>query len=183
MIRPEVLAGLRRWREVGFAAAIGAFGLWLIALGGYFLAPVGAGFAALGAVIAVMALRRMRFAQPGTGPGLVEVDEGQIGYMGPGFGGFVALPDMQELRLMTLRGQRLWRLKQADGQVLLIPVQASGAERLFDAFATLPGMDMPALLAALDPPVGPAGRAMALVHDGSVIGPVIWRRPAQVVLT
>ena len=67
------------------------------------------------------ALRR-----PWTRPGVVEVDEGQVGYLGPTFGGYVALPDLVELRLIAIRGQRLWRLKQADGQALLIPVAAAG---------------------------------------------------------
>ncbi|MEI2687828.1 MAG: hypothetical protein V9G14_17530 [Cypionkella sp.] len=88
-----------------------------------------------------MAWRRIRFAQDIDAPGVVEVDEAQIGYLGPEAGGFVSIVELVELRLLTLRGRRLWRLKQADGQALLIPVDAAGAERLFDAFATLPGMD------------------------------------------
>jgi hypothetical protein len=52
-------------------------------------------------------------------------------------------------------------LKQSDGQALLIPVSAAGADRLFDAFASLPGMDSQALVTAA------GGRA----GDG-----VIWRR-------
>ena len=59
------------------------------------------------------------------------------------------LPELIELRLVTLRGRRVWRLKQADGQALLVPVDAAGAEGLFDAFAILPGMDTAALVAAI----------------------------------
>jgi len=106
-------------------------------------------------------------------PGVVEVDEGQIAYLGPAFGGFVALPDLVEIRLVTMRGRRLWRLRQTDGQVLLIPVDATGAERLFDAFASLPGMDMAALVAALSP-------GTAAAPGGLIAGPdmrVLWRRP------
>ena len=69
--------------------------------------------------------------------------------------------------MIRLRGNRLWRLKQADGQALLIPVAAAGADRLFDAFATLPGMDTQALVAAL---------------EGTGEDRVVWRRgkgPAQ----
>ncbi|EKD59716.1 MAG: hypothetical protein ACD_54C01179G0003, partial [uncultured bacterium] len=43
------------------------------------------------------------------------------------------------------------RLKQRDGQAILIPVDATGAERLFDAFASLPGMKTSDLVAALQP--------------------------------
>jgi hypothetical protein len=110
----------------------------------------------------------------------VEVDEGQVGYLGPSFGGFVALPDLVEVRLVTMYGRRLWRLKQADGQALLIPVDAAGAERLFDAFGSLPGMDMAALLAALEAPVA-QGRGGMPVLRGEGAAPeaamlVVWRR-------
>lgn len=179
-LRPEAMATLHRWREVIAAAVVAALGLWLAAQGGLLLIPLGLALAALAAFYGLLALRRMRFAQTTAAPGLVEVDEGQVGYMGPSFGGFIALPDLVELRLMTLHGQRMWRLKQQDGQLLLIPVAAAGAERLFDAFATLPGMDTHALVAALAPmPPGSTG----LPAQGSVIGPVIWRRAAQVALT
>jgi hypothetical protein len=185
LIRPEARAWLHRWREMAGAGGAGLFGLWLVLLGGWFLIPVGVAVIALAAVWAVTAARRVRFAQGQGAPGLVEVDEGQVGYMGPTFGGFVALPDLQELRLLTLRGQRHWRLKQVDGQVLLIPVAAQGAERLFDAFAALPGMDTQALVAALAPaaPALATGTAVAAAPDSTVIGPVIWRRAARAVLT
>ncbi len=152
LLRPEALATLARWREV--MAALGAFGVavWLFRLGGYILAPMGAllGVAALGWVI--IALRRIRFSRPVNAPGLVEVDEGQIGYFGAGLGigGYVALRDLVEIRLLRLRGSLYWRLKQSDGQAVLIPVAAAGAPALYDAFATLPGIDMGRLTAALD---------------------------------
>jgi hypothetical protein len=139
LIRPEITETALRAREVIAAAA---FGLWLIWLGGYILTPIGLLFTAGALVWAQMALRRMRFVQSVHAPGVVEVDEGQIGYLGPSFGGYVAIPDLTELRLVTMYGRRMWRLKQADGQAVLIPVDAAGSDRLFDAFASLPGMDM-----------------------------------------
>ena len=69
-------------------------------------------------------------------PGVVEVDEGQISYLGPAFGGSISVPELVELRLLTAGGRRMWRLKQADGQALLIPVEAVGADRLFDGQGT-----------------------------------------------
>lgn len=149
MIRPELRAAAYRWREAIYAGMTVLAGLWLISLGGLILIPAGLALVALGVAWAVSAWRRSKFAQDVEAPGLIEVDEGQIGYMGPTFGGYVALPDLVELRLMTLQGRRLWRLRQADGQALLIPVDAAGAERLFDAFAALPGIDMAAVVAAL----------------------------------
>ncbi|WP_216821455.1 hypothetical protein [Tabrizicola sp. TH137] len=175
MIREEMRAALWRGREGIAAGAVVAFGLWVAAQGGWVLLPFGLAVAAFGAGLGVQAWRRLRFAQGGAAPGVVEVDEGQISYMGPTLGGFVAVPDLVELRLMTLRGQRLWRLKQADGQVLLVPVEAAGAEALFDVFATLPGMDMAALLAALAPAGQGAGTGLA---TGEVMQ-VIWRRAGR----
>lgn len=184
LLRPEARAALHRWREVFAAGGAALAGLWLIRLGGWFLIPLGGLVILLAAVWAVMGWRRMQFSQEGMAPGIVEVDERQVGYLGPDFGGYVSLDELQELRLMVLHGQRMWRLKQEDGQLLLIPVAAQGAERLYDAFAALPGMDTQALVAALAPPRGAAvGQGLSLSSDPSRIGPVIWRRPLRAVLT
>lgn len=177
LIRPEVSEAIWRYREVIWAALVVAAGLWIFSLGGYLLIPLGLAVAGVGAVLAMTAWRRARFEQATTAPGIVELDEAQVGYLGPAMGGFLSLDELVELRLLTLRGRRLWRLKQADGQALLIPVDAKGSERLFDAFANLPGMDASALVAALDP-----GRSAATGATGLTVGPdtrVIWRRAGR----
>jgi hypothetical protein len=183
MIRREVAEAARHWREVIVAGGIGGIGLWLVWLGGYLLLPLGLAVLVFAATWAVSALRRMRFRQDVMAPGVVEVDEGQVGYFGPAVGGHVALQDLVELRLVTLQGRRLWRLKQADGQALLIPVDAAGAERLFDAFGSLPGMDMAVLVAALGTPqvVGQGGLPALWAGDAPAETPamqVVWRRQA-----
>lgn len=150
-IRPEVLQQARRAHEVIAAVVVLGFGLWLIWLGGYLLVPLGLIVAGFSLGWGLLAIRRMRFAQDVTAPGVVEVDERQIGYLGPEIGGYVSLDELAEIRLMTMKGRRLWRLKQTDGQVILIPVDAEGADRLFDAFASLPGIDSAGLVAALEP--------------------------------
>ncbi len=148
-IRPELLAAARRGREVILGAALAGLGLWTATRGGYFLTPLGLGLLGLGAVWVLTAWRRLKFRQDGEAPGIVRVTEAQIAYYGPRTGGFVGLPELSELRLLTLRGRRIWKLKQGDGQLLHIPVESDGSEALFDAFATLPGIDMAALVAAL----------------------------------
>ncbi len=178
LIRPEVTNLIWRAREVIWAGLVVALGLWLIALGGYFLIPVGGLVAAVGLVLAVTAFQRMRFEQGVTAPGIVELDEAQVGYLGPELGGFLSLHELVELRILSLRGRRLWRLKQADGQALLIPVDAKGAERLYDAFAGLPGMDTAALVAALEPSALPAVAALTLAAETRVI----WRRAGKGVI-
>jgi len=150
MIRPELRIALGRWREVIAATCLALFGAWLIALGGWLLGPLGIGLALLAAAWGVVALRRLRFLRGIAAPGVVEIIEGQVGYYGPSFGGFVALADVTELRLSDVAGKRNWRLKTRGAEVLMIPVDAAGADRLYDAFAALPGIDMAAVTAALD---------------------------------
>lgn len=181
LIRPEFTAGLIRWREVIAGALIIGLGLWLIALGGYLLTPLGAGVAALGLGWTLLAYRRIRFAQEVAAPGMVEVDEAQVGYLGPQGGGFVSIDDLQEIRLLTLRGRRVWRLKQLDGQALLIPVDAEGADRLFDAFAALPEMNTADLIAALSPETAPP-TTLPLRGDIPEMR-LVWRRRGAGVVT
>ena len=175
MIRDGARAALWRWREVLAAVAVAGAGLWMAWQGGYLLVPFGGLVAAMGAGLAVQGWRRMRFAQGADAPGIVEVDEGQISYLGPAVGGFVNVPDLVELRLVALRGRRLWRLKQADGQALLVPVDAAGAEALFDVFAGLPGIDMSAVLAALTPEGRGDGRSIVAGEAAQVL----WRRAGR----
>ncbi|THD85128.1 hypothetical protein E7811_05290 [Aliigemmobacter aestuarii] len=183
LIRPELRDAFWRWREVIGTLAVASLGLWLIWLGGFLLVPLGAIVSASALFLSVLALRRLRFAQGTDAPGIVSVDEGQIAYFGPEAGGFVSVRELVELRLVRLNGRRHWRLKQADGQALLVPVEAEGAEALFDAFATLPGLDTQALVAALDRP-SPTGRAQngagLPALSGMDPGAVIWKRPLSV---
>lgn len=175
MIRPELRSALWRWREVIAAGGVMVFGLWSASFGGLVLVPFGLILAGLGIGLAVQALRRMRFMQGADAPGLVEVDEAQISCMGPQFGGYVNVPDLIELRLVRMRGRRLWRFKQSDGQALLVPVDAAGAEALFDVFATLPGLDMAALLAALEPGASSGGTGLALAGEQRLL----WQRAGR----
>lgn len=181
LIRPEARATLWRLREVFAALGLGLVGLWLAVLGGFILVPLGVMIVVLAAGFGLLAWRRLRFAQSGDAPGVVELDEGQISYFGPDVGGAVALRDLVELRLITAGGRRMWRLRQQDGQVLAIPVSALGAEALFDAFSALPGMDTGALVAAVDPVTAPASanRGVVSIADSRVI----WRHPARAALT
>lgn len=175
LIRPEITQGAFRAREVILGGLLALAGLWTALQGGFLLPPFGLALAGLGLIWAVTAWRRMRFAQGVAAPGVVEIDEGQIGYLGPAAGGYVAIPDLTELRLIDMRGRRLWQLRQADGQALLIPVDATGADRLFDAFASLPGMDTAALVAALDTVPPASGMGLAL----SSISKSLWRRASR----
>lgn len=147
-VRPEVRAALWRWREVLGGTAALALGLWWIAAGGGLLFWVGWPVAGLGAAWIAVGLPRGRFRAPGGGPGVVEVVEGQVSYFGPLTGGVVDLDDLQRLSLDATGHPAHWRLDARGAPPLHIPVSAGGAERLFDAFQTLPGLNTATLLEA-----------------------------------
>lgn len=177
MIRDGARDALWQWREVIVGAAILGFGGWVASLGGYFLVPLGSLFGLAGLSLAVLGLRRMRFAGGGDVPGIIQVDEAQISYMGPSLGGFVSLLDLTEIRIVTLRGRRVWRLKQSDGQALLVPLDAKGAEGLFDAFSSLPGLSSADLVAAIGSE--PARGNTAVITSGVVENRIVWQRSGQ----
>lgn len=176
--RPEAIAHLRRWAEPAFGATIMAAGLWTATRGGVFPTVIGLAIAGLGLAWAILGWRRLRFAIGDDAPGWVEVDEGRITYLGPKLGGSVGLPDLIEIRLLSLRGRRVWRLKQADGQVLLVPLDAAGAAALFDSFAALPGLTSAALVVALDAPA-PEGKGPGLTPANRPRDQLVWQRKGR----
>lgn len=153
MIRPEVVRHARRWTEPLAALLSALAGLWIAGWGGWFFAALGVALCFAGLAWLLAALRRLPFRRDSKGPGLVEIDEGAIRYFGAWLpGGEIALRDLSELQLMPLQGRPHWRLKSGDGQALLIPLDAKGADSLADAFAALPGIRMGAIAAALHQP-------------------------------
>lgn len=160
--RPEAVAVIARWREVAVALAIAALGLWIaLRPGGVIVTGFGYLLIGLGGVILVPAIRRARFVTSGQGPGVVQVDEGRITYMGPLTGGAMALDDLAVLSVRRDRdGRTDWVLADAT-QLLVIPVDASGADALFDAFAALPGVQIDRLIAAVQSRTGGSQRVWA----------------------
>ena len=164
MIRPEVAALLRRWREPLAGGALVALGLWW--LSGHGLMPyVGAAVALGGALLVWFGVQRVRFASGGGGAGVVTLDEGEVTYMGPLSGGTLALADLKRLDLdPTARPDAVWVLS-APGTTLHVPVTALGADRLLDAFARLPGLR--------------TGRLLAELERGGDVAVTVWERPAE----
>ncbi len=163
-IRPELVAMLKRWSEVLTGLGVAAFGLWALQARGAFFQGLAGLIVLAGLALAVIGWRRMRFHRDGTAPGVVQIIEGQISYFGPTEGGFVAIGDLVELHLLDRA--RTWLLIAQDDTRLEIPVAASGADALFDAFTRLPDLRMQVLLDALDAPDPPQTRA-------------IWLHPAR----
>ena len=145
-IRPELTAQLRRHRDLLGALVLVALGLWaaLGALG--ILRWLGYAVALAGLALAWTALQRLRFRPMGAGPGVVQVVEGEIRYFGPETGAFIALQDMDALSLSS--DGRLWLIDTMDRQRHALPRAAQGAESLFDAFASLPGLAIEPVLRA-----------------------------------
>lgn len=151
-LRPEAARALRRWREVLIALAVIGAGIWIAASPGPIVQGFGWILAGLGAVALIPAMRRARFQASGDGPGVVQVDERRVIYMGPTHGGAVALDELDHLSIRrNAEGAAAWLLVEND-TLLTIPVDASGAEALFDAFTALPGLSAQTLLAARDLP-------------------------------
>ena len=149
-LRPDVAQALHRWREVLVALAVILLGLWITFRPGPIVQGFGFVLMTVGALGLIPALRRARFTASGRGPGVVRVDEGRVLYMGPVTGGAIAIREMTTLSLRRdPDGQAAWVLVQP-GALLTIPVNADGAEALFDAFTALNGLSAQHLLHALN---------------------------------
>jgi hypothetical protein len=171
--RPEAKAALWRWREVLIAAGMGLIGVWWITGPGGLLALPGWALVLAGCALCFIGLQRMRFHGAGDGAGAVQVVEGQIGYFGPLTGGVVALTVLERLSLDPTLKPAHWCLETPDQEPLMIPVNAAGADALFDAFASLPGLKTERMLSELNATRGhavviwertPLRPARALLH-------------------
>lgn len=148
-IRPEARAWLRVWREALIGGLIAMLGLyWLSGTG---LMPWVGGAAALaGGAMAYTGVQRARFRAGSDGPGVVRVDEGAIHYFGPLSGGSISIKEVTMLALNAGSKPPVWVLQQPGQDELSIPVNAAGADALFEIFATLPGLQTEHMLNALN---------------------------------
>ena len=148
--RPEARAFFWRWREVLLAGVVLALGAWWALTGiginqwlGYIFCIIGTGWGIAG-------VQRARFAQDGNGPGVVQIRERRLAYFGPLDGGVMDVADLSRLEMdPTSHPAPSWVLTGIDGQRLAIPVNATGAEDLFDVFTTLPDIKTATVLAVL----------------------------------
>ena len=169
-IRPEILDRARRWRESLAGAAAAACGAWLGLTGTGAAAVVGTVLVLGGALLVFAGVQRARFRRGGQGAGVVGLDEGRLTYFGPVEGGVVAVEDLAHVDLVSAGSGSAglvssWVLESPGAAPLVIPVDAAGAEVLFDVFASLPGIDTGAMLRAVD-----------AAHRGRV---TIWSRQAR----
>lgn len=148
-IRPEARAALWRWRECLFGSGAALVGVYWILGPGRLLGWVGGAILVLGLALVVIGLQRARFRARGDGTGVVQVDEGQITYFGPLSGGTIAARELDRLVLDPTSSPAHWVLGQPGQPPLHIPVDAAGADALFDIFAALPGLRTERMLAQL----------------------------------
>lgn len=164
-VRPEAAAILRRWREAIIGAGLALGGLWLASTSRGLPLLLGGAIALLGALLIFTGLRHGRFKQQAAAPGLVEIDEQRITYMGPILGGSVALEDLRRITYrLTKGGEAFWRLESTGAQPLIIPAGAAGVEALLDACTPLPKFDPGAMV-----------RAVQMRTPGARL---IWQHPA-----
>ena len=149
-IRPEANAAIWRWREVMVGALVAALGLYWVIGPGQLLGWVGWVLIVTGIALGVVGMQRARFRAGSDGPGVVTVDEGQIAYFGPLTGGAVAVSEIERLTLDHTAKPAHWVLDQPGQPALYIPINATGAEALFDMFAALPGLKTERMLWALN---------------------------------
>ncbi|MDU8946073.1 hypothetical protein [Ovoidimarina sediminis] len=150
-IRPEAAQWLHRWREtLAGAAAAGLGAYWTVTDNGA-LTIIGTGLTIGGALLVFAGVQRARFRRGGGGSGMVQVDEGQLTYFGPHDGGIAAISEVTRLDLDPRHGgEGAWIVFHRGGNPLTIPVNAAGADALFDVFAALPGIETGDLLAKLN---------------------------------
>lgn len=166
-LRPAAARALRRWAEPAAAAALAGYAGWwgaAAAIRGDVLGWLALGVAALGLGWLRVAIIGALAARPVTGTGLVEIREGEIGYLGPLRGGYLELDALSRIEIYRVSegAEPVWRLVAADGRALAIPAAAEGAGALPEALTALPGFSDLAAVGALTR--GPVGRQ------------VIWQR-------
>ncbi|KJZ18029.1 hypothetical protein [Loktanella sp. S4079] len=149
-LRPEVRAFLWRWRDVLIGGALLLCGAWWGARAVGTVGWIGYVIAFIGVVFALAGAQRARFRQQGEGAGVVQINERRLSYFGPLDGGVMDVADLTKLELdPSAHPDPNWVLTGVGGQNLSIPVNAAGAEALFDVFAGLPGIKTTDMLTVL----------------------------------
>lgn len=149
-MRREVRELIWRWREVLFALVLVVLAAWWALSSFGFVQWFATALVALGLVLAVAAIQRARFGMSRGGLGAVEVDEGVVSYLTARVGGQVEIADLTAVTLLPAqKGPAYWQLEATSSSPLLIPLDAFGAEKLFDVFVSLEGIKTERMLSHL----------------------------------
>ncbi|MEL7116669.1 MAG: hypothetical protein AAGP08_13985 [Pseudomonadota bacterium] len=152
-IRPEISAKFVQWRGALIGGVLVVAGLVLAVTSGGLNQIIGLFLLGVGIALAWDGAKRARFPAPGGGLGLVEVDERRITYLGPDGGNSVSIEDLIRVRIDTndlgpFAADVFWSFTDITGETLVIPGDAEGVDKLFDALAALPGIDYEKVTAA-----------------------------------
>ncbi len=164
MIRPELRETLTKWRDVLIGLALAILGAWWSSTANGAVAFLGYAAVGLGVVLMIGGWQRIRFHSEGQGPGVVRIVERRLAYFGPLEGGTIEMDDLVRLEVDSASFPAHWVLTSLQGNVLQFPINADGADALFDLFESLPGIKTEEMLAVLN-----------RTGDQRV---VIWERPA-----
>ena len=149
MIRPEVKYLLWKWHEACIGAVLVCIGLYS-GLTQWGVARLwGGGLIVLGLLFCHMGIIRAKFRRQISDAGLITVTEGEISYSGPFHGAKLSLESLSQISLTSSNQIRQWRLLTRNREMLTIPTNAAGSERLMDAFALLPDVNLGKFASAL----------------------------------
>ena len=149
LIRPEAQAALWRWREVLLGLGLVLLALWWGTTAFGFLRWMVGALGMAGGMLMIAGAQRGRFRLGADGFGVVQVVEGQIRYFGPVTGGAISMSELDFIELDRRQAPPFWVLSQPGIDAVNIPIDAKGAEALFDAFSALPELRTDFMLSQL----------------------------------
>lgn len=154
-IRPPVLEHFTKWREAYFVGFVLGLGCWMFLYGqtnvNLVLQGLGLVVSLVGIILLRTAIQRIRFRRSEKAPGMVDVTEREISYFGPMHGKTISLESLNKIELRESEAYAaIWVLHHTEGDPMIVPTTAKGSDRLFDAFTSLSGVQMSALVAAIN---------------------------------
>lgn len=140
-VRPEVLAGLKRWRGVIEAAVFLVPGLWMMLVMFGLLRFIGAAVFLFGVALLIPGLRRARFNPKAGDRGVLEVNERQVTWFTADGGDVFSLEDVVRIEIETndrgpFEDDMLWYFTLSDGRRPEVIGAAAEGDTIFDLLAT-----------------------------------------------
>ena len=149
-MRQDAIETLKRFFGLIIAICTICLGLYWILNSFGLLMIVGYPVTFIGTALGYSEIQRLRFNRNNEGQGIIHFVEGQITYFGPKSGGVVAVGDITRVMLRKIGRENVWVIEQPTLPALVIPTNAQGADRLFDAFVLLPSWNVEFTLSRLD---------------------------------
>ncbi len=154
-IRPGIRTHFYKWSEAYLVALVLIIGIRIFIRGleieSIVYEAIGVATAILGLVLLRGTIQRIRFRRNQEAPGMVDVTEREISYFGPMHGKTVSLESLIKIELRESEAYAsVWVLHNSEGDPMIVPTSAKGSDRLFDAFTSLSGVKMDALVKAVN---------------------------------